>query len=95
MDYGIYIYSRFKEFRDGGEPLQEVFRHTLRITGSGVLFADLTLAIGTGTWIFSPLQFQADMGILLTFMFLVNMLGAIILLPALAAWLLPANKPGR
>jgi hypothetical protein len=29
------------------------------------------------------------MGIMLTFMFLVNMLGAILLLPALAAWLLP------
>ena len=35
---------------------------------------------------FSPLQFQADIGIMLTFMFFVNMLGAIILLPALAAW---------
>ena len=91
VDYGIYIYSRFKEFRDEGDPLQEAFRHTLRVTGSGVVFTGLTLAIGTGTWIFSPLQFQADMGILLTFMFLVNMLGAIILLPALAAWLLPAG----
>jgi len=39
------------------------------------------------TWVFSPLQFQADIGIMLTFMFFVNMLGAIILLPALAAWL--------
>jgi predicted RND superfamily exporter protein len=43
------------------------------------------------TWVFSPLQFQADMGILLTFMFLVNMFGAILLLPALACWLLPAK----
>jgi predicted RND superfamily exporter protein len=91
VDYGIYIYSRFKEFRDGNEPFQGAFRHTLQVTGSGVVFTGLTLAIGTGTWIFSPLQFQADMGILLTFMFLVNMLGAIILLPALAAWLLPSG----
>ncbi|MBD3868573.1 MAG: RND family transporter [Acidobacteria bacterium] len=92
VDYGIYIYTRFKEFRDGGEPLQEAFRKTLVITGNGVVFTGLTLAIGTGTWIFSPLQFQADMGTLLTFMFLVNMLGAIILLPALAAWLLPGES---
>ncbi len=92
VDYGIYIYSRFKEFRDQAEPLREAFRHTLLVTGSGVVFTGLTLAIGTGTWIFSPLQFQADMGILLTFMFLVNMLGAIILLPALATWLLPGEK---
>jgi predicted RND superfamily exporter protein len=38
------------------------------------------------TWIFSDLKWQADMGILLTFMFLVNMLAAIIVLPALARW---------
>ena len=37
---------------------------------------------------FSPLKFQADIGVMLTFMFLVNMLAAIILLPALAAWLI-------
>ena len=46
------------------------------------------LGIGVGTWAFSALKFQADMGILLAFMFLVNMLGAIFLLPALAAVLL-------
>jgi len=40
------------------------------------------------TWIFSPLQFQADIGVLLTFMFLVNMIGAILLIPALASWLI-------
>ena len=40
--------------------------------------------MGVATWIFSPIQFQADMGILLTFMFLWNMLGALTLLPALA-----------
>jgi predicted RND superfamily exporter protein len=46
------------------------------------------------TWVFSPLKFQADIGIMLTFMFLVNMLAAIILLPALAAWLVrPVSGP--
>jgi predicted RND superfamily exporter protein len=88
VDYGIYIYSRFRGFMNQGLPLQEAFRKTLVITGNGVVFTGLTLAIGVATWIFSPLQFQADMGILLTFMFLVNMLGAIILLPALATFLL-------
>jgi predicted RND superfamily exporter protein len=45
------------------------------------------------TWVFSPLQFQADIGIMLTFMFFVNMLGAIILLPALAAWFVRGVRP--
>ena len=75
-----------------GQSLQEAYLHTLAITGNGVVFTGVTLAIGVATWIFSPLKFQADMGILLTFMFLVNMLGAILLLPALAYVLLPKQR---
>ena len=89
VDYGIYIYSRFKSFMSEGLPLTEAYHATLRVTGAGVIFTGVTLGIGVVTWIFSPLKFQADMGLLLTFMFLVNMLGAILLLPALASWLLP------
>ncbi|NNF66413.1 MAG: MMPL family transporter [Gammaproteobacteria bacterium] len=89
VDYGIYIYSRFKSFMSEGLPVTEAYHETLRTTGVGVMFTGLTLAIGVITWIFSPLKFQADMGLLLTFMFLVNMLGSILLLPALACWLLP------
>jgi predicted RND superfamily exporter protein len=88
VDYGIYIYSRFRGIRAAGVPLQEAYRKTLNITGNGVLFTGITLAVGVATWIFSPLKFQADMGVLLTFMFLVNMIGAVLLLPALATWLL-------
>jgi predicted RND superfamily exporter protein len=42
--------------------------------------------------VFSPLKFQADMGILLAFMFLINVFAAILLLPALAAYLVPDRK---
>ncbi len=88
VDYGIYIYSRFKSIYGNGVSVPAAYRETLTVTGNGVLFTGITLAIGVATWIFSPLKFQADMGILLTFMFLVNMLGAILLLPALATFLL-------
>ena len=88
VDYGIYIYSRFRSIRAGGKSLQEAYRQTLNITGNGVLFTGITLAVGVATWIFSPLKFQADMGVLLTFMFLVNMIGAVVLLPALATWMM-------
>jgi len=89
VDYGIYIFARLRSILAAGKGLQEAYRETLKLTGSGVLFTGVTLAMGVATWIFSPLKFQADMGILLTFMFLVNMLGAILLLPALAHWLRP------
>ena len=84
VDYGIYIYSRLEELLDEGLTLQKAYFHTLRSTGKAVAFTGLTLAIGTTTWIFSPIKFQADMGILLTFMFLWNMIGSLTLLPMLS-----------
>jgi len=84
VDYGIYIYSKVKEGLSDGKPLYETYQMALESTGKAVGFTGLTLAIGVATWIFSPIKFQADMGILLTFMFLWNMLGALILIPALA-----------
>jgi len=91
VDYGIYIYSRFQYYLEKGYSIQRAYNATLGVTGNAVVFTGVTLAIGVFTWIFSPLQFQADMGILLTFLFLVNMLGAILLLPALATWILPSK----
>lgn len=87
VDYGIYIFSRMVGFIRSGMSVADAYYETLKLTGNAVLFTGLTLAIGVSTWLMSALQFQADMGIMLTFMFLVNMLGAIILLPALAAFL--------
>ncbi len=86
VDYGIYLWSRMQEYLRAGQPVHEAYRNTMKVTGASIIFTGITLAIGVVTWVFSPLQFQADIGIMLTFMFFVNMLGAIILLPALAAW---------
>jgi uncharacterized protein len=88
VDYGIYLFSRMQEFLHQGLSVRDSYERTLRVTGASIIFTGITLAIGVATWVFSPLQFQADIGIMLTFMFLVNMLAAIILLPALAAWLI-------
>jgi uncharacterized protein len=92
VDYGIYIYNRLSEFLSDGMPIKRAYELTLATSGFAVLFTAFTLTIGVMTWIFSPLKFQADMGILLMFMFFVNMLGAVILLPALATFLLKKNK---
>ncbi|MFP3442744.1 hypothetical protein R0K18_33915, partial [Pantoea sp. SIMBA_133] len=63
-----------------------------RSTGKAVMFTGVTLGLGVVTWIFSPIKFQADMGFLLFFMFLWNMVGAIWLLPALARFLLRPDQ---
>jgi len=92
VDYGIYIYSRLETYLRQGLPLQEAYYKTLKTTGKAVTFTGFTLAIGVATWIFSAIKFQADMGILLTFMFLWNMFGALWLLPALARFLIRPDK---
>ncbi len=89
VDYGIYMYSRMNAFLNDDFSLSEAFRRTLYSTGKPVAFTGITLAIGVATWIFSPIKFQADMGKLLTFMFVLNMVGALTLLPALSYYLLP------
>lgn len=94
VDYGIYIYSRLKRFLEQGLPLREAYYQTLRVTGKAVVFTGLTLAIGVGTWIFSDIKFQANMGVLLTFMFLWNMVGATWLLPAMAHFLIKPDLSG-
>jgi len=88
VDYGIYLYGRFRSFYADGRSLRDAYREALEVTGSGVLFTGLTLAIGVSTWVLSPLKFQADMGLLLGFLFLMNMIGALVLLPALLHFLL-------
>jgi hypothetical protein len=92
VDYGVYIYNRLEVFLKEGYDLREAYYRTLRVTGRAVIFTGLTLAAGVGTWVFSSLQFQADMGILLSFTFFANMIAAIILIPALLRWMMLRNK---
>ena len=92
VDYGIYIYNRLDIHLKEGFTLREAYYRTLRLTGRAVIFTGFTLAAGVGTWAFSELQFQADMGILLSFIFLANMVAAIVILPALVRWLMMRDR---
>ncbi|QUM85367.1 MULTISPECIES: RND family transporter [unclassified Moritella] len=87
VDYGIYIYSQLSARLKMGDNLQDAYKYALSSTGKAVAFTGVTLAIGVCTWVLSPIKFQADMGLMLTFMFIWNMIGALCFLPALA-WLL-------
>lgn len=87
VDYGIYIYATLVEEMKRGDGLRPATARALSQTGRAVIFTGLSLGLGTATWLFSGLQFQADMGALLVFMFTGNMLGAIFLLPAIARFL--------
>ena len=92
VDYALYVMSIVLARLRLGESLSQAYYHALLFTGKVVMLTGVTLAIGVGTWVLSPIKFQADMGILLAFMFVWNMVGALILLPALAYFLLPVSR---
>ena len=96
VDYAIYIYARMNESMKQGRTIGESYFIALKTTGIAIFYTALTLAAGVAMWMFSDLKFQADMGVMLTFMFVVNMIAAIVFLPALCRWLLrPGEKHGR
>lgn len=97
VDYGIYVYATLADAVAGGYTLRDGYFKTLKMTGKAVVFTGITLGFGVATWLLSGLQFQRDMGKLLVFMFTANMFGAILILPAIARFLLKERKlaPGE
>ena len=94
VDYALYLLSvqLFQQRR--GRTLREAYASALNLTGRVVMLVGLTMAAGVVTWAGSPIKFQADMGTLLTFMFVWNMVGALVLIPALSHFLLPGAGRG-
>ncbi|WP_028218050.1 efflux RND transporter permease subunit [Paraburkholderia oxyphila] len=98
VDYAFYIYNRLQVHLAGGQTIVKAVQHAMLEVGVATIFTAITLAIGVATWSFSALKFQADMGKLLAFMFLVNLIMAMTALPALASVLerwFPRTKPAR
>ncbi|HEN8797837.1 TPA: MMPL family transporter [Pseudomonas putida] len=98
VDYAFYIYNRLQLHLAHGQPITKAVEHALLEVGVATIFTAITLAVGVATWAFSDLKFQADMGKLLAFMFIVNMVMAMTVLPAFAVWLervFPRKRPVR
>jgi predicted RND superfamily exporter protein len=93
VDYALYVLTVTQAQLKAGNSLSAAYYKALLFTGKVVVLTGITLGIAVITWAFSPIKFQADMGILLAFMFVWNMLGALILLPALGHFLLKQKKP--
>ena len=95
VDYALYVLTVILAKTREGKDLTTAYYETLNFTGRVVALIGVTLAAGVVTWSLSPIKFQADMGILLTFMFLWNMIGALILMPALAVFLIKPADPAK
>ncbi len=92
VDYSIYLIARMLAHMNNRLSVKESYANALREVGVPVIFTSITMSVGVATWFWSSLKFQADMGILLAYMFFVNMLGAIFLMPALATFILKPRK---
>jgi predicted RND superfamily exporter protein len=88
VDYALYLLSVQLSFQRKGAPLRFAYREALRFTGRTVAFVGFSLAVSVSLWAFSPIRFQADMGLLLAFMFIGNMLSTLILVPVLSSFFL-------
>jgi predicted RND superfamily exporter protein len=88
VDYALYLLSVQLAEQRRGRSLKQAYLVSLGFTGRVVALVGFTMAAGVITWAWSPIKFQADMGILLTFMFLWNMVGSLGLIPALSYFLL-------
>ncbi|HEY0863595.1 MAG TPA: MMPL family transporter [Lacunisphaera sp.] len=95
VDYGIYLFSAIQERLEEGESFEDALCFAFATMGTSVMFTGSALAVGVGTWAWSALKFQADMGILLSFLFFFNMLGAMLLMPALGRWLFHSKLAHR
>jgi hypothetical protein len=88
VDYALYVLTVTLGQLRRGQSLSAAYYSALVFTGKVVVLTALTLGVAVATWVFSPIKFQADMGLLLAFMFIWNMVGALILIPALGFFLL-------
>ena len=95
VDYALYLVSVQLAAQRSGHSLGQAYCEALNFTGRVVCLIGITMGASVLTWAWSPIKFQADMGILLAFMFVWNMVGALLLIPALSYFLLRTPEAAR
>lgn len=85
IDYGIYLLSRLcEEYQADGEYSFAVANRAIKTTGKAIFFTATTMVVGVIFWyFFSSIKFQAEMGLLLSIIMFLNMVGALVLIPSL------------
>jgi predicted RND superfamily exporter protein len=89
IDYGIYLLSRIAEEYAVCGDYETSNRIALETTGKAISFTATTLVAGVIFWVFLDLKFQAEMGLLLGLLMLLNMVAALTIIPSLVQILKP------
>ncbi len=96
VDYGIYLIARMEEEKklDPAASLNTVMIRTIQTYGKSIMYIAGTLVAGLLVWVFSPLKFQAQMGLMLAVILFLNCLGAIFMVPVLVLLFKPKFLTG-
>jgi predicted RND superfamily exporter protein len=92
VDYGIYMLDRIREeFRKTQDVVEAITRAFLT-AGNAIFITAITMVSPLLPWVLlSPLRFQAEMGMLLGLVLLMNMLGALLFVPAACVMFKPRS----
>jgi predicted RND superfamily exporter protein len=86
IDYAIYLMSRICEEYPLRNDYDETLFQAISTTGRAILFTASTLVVGMAPWYFlSSLRFQADMGLLIAALMVINMIAALVVIPLLVS----------
>ena len=88
VDYGIYMIDRIREEYKKLEvkDVHEAIHHAFLTSGNAIFITAVTMIAPLIPWaVASPLRFQAEMGLLLSIVLFMNMLGALLAVPAAVA----------
>ncbi len=85
VDYGIYVTSRLRQELRQAPSLRGAIYTSLETSGKAVFFTGATVALGVFSWVFSSIRLQARLGVILGSLLILNMLGALILIPVLVS----------
>lgn len=89
VDYALYVVSRLKEEASIEPDLEKAWVKAMTTCGGAIFYTAMSIAVGVATLLLSGIRFQAIMGGMLTVVTFVNMVGALLFLPALIAWVRP------
>jgi len=90
INYGIYILSRlYEEIKKKKKTYRKILYDTLTSSGKAVFFSGVIVSLGIFVWIFSPIRFQAHLGMNLCLALILNMLISLIMIPVMIWWIKP------
>jgi predicted RND superfamily exporter protein len=94
VDYALYTLAVILACLRANDDFETAALRARLFTGRVVMLTGFMLSVAVASWVWSPIKSQADMGVLLAFMFLLNMLGALVLLPSIGVVLIPKGLGG-